>query len=184
MARDKKKEQQTDTYLLEKIQPQGGITFMDAKYISTGGGYEACLHIFEYPKTLDDYWLANICNIPTTAVFIDIATDDVISYLDIKLREEFKNFAIVRSQVIIVEVTANNVNKATAINSILDEWKLDKNEIIAFGDSNNDLEMLDYVGVGVAMGNASDNVKNQSDYVTLDNDSDGIYYALKHFGII
>ena len=44
--------------------------------------------------------------------------------------------------------------------------------------------MLDYVGVGVAMGNASDNVKNQSDYVTLDNDSDGIYYALKHFGII
>ena len=85
---------------------------------------------------------------------------------------------------IIVEVTANNVNKATAINSILDEWKLDKNEIIAFGDSNNDLEMLDYVGVGVAMGNASDNVKNQSDYVTLDNDSDGIYYALKHFGII
>lgn len=113
-----------------------------------------------------------------------IATDDVISYLDIKLREEFKNFAIVRSQVIIVEVTANNVNKATAINSILDEWKLDKNEIIAFGDSNNDLEMLDYVGVGVAMGNASDNVKNQSDYVTLGNDSDGIYYALKHFGII
>ena len=85
---------------------------------------------------------------------------------------------------IIVEVTANNVNKATAINSILDEWKLDKNEIIAFGDSNNDLEMLDYVGVGVAMGNASDNVKTQSDYVTLDNDSDGIYYALKHFGII
>ena len=47
MARDKKKEQQTDTYLLEKIQPQGGITFMDAKYISTGGGYEACLHIFD-----------------------------------------------------------------------------------------------------------------------------------------
>ena len=47
MARDKKKEQPVDTYLLEKIQPQGGITFMDAKYISTGGGYEACLHIFE-----------------------------------------------------------------------------------------------------------------------------------------
>ena len=67
------------------------------------------------------------------------------------------------------------VNKATAINSILDEWKLDKNEIIAFGDSNNDLEMLDYVGVGVAMGNASDNVKNQSDYVTLDNDSSNMW---------
>ena len=79
MARDKEKERKVDTYLLEKIQPQGGITFMDAKYISTGGGYEACLHIFEYPKTLDDYWLANICNIPNTAVFVDIATDDVIT---------------------------------------------------------------------------------------------------------
>lgn len=77
MARDTKKGQY-DPYLLGQIQPQGGITFMDAKYVSSGGGYEGCLHIFEYPKSLDDYWLANVCNINNTVAFIDISTDDII----------------------------------------------------------------------------------------------------------
>lgn len=78
MARDKK-ERKFEHFLLERIQPQGGITFMDAKYISAGAGYEACLHIFEYPKSLDDYWLAHVCNINHTAAFVDIATDDIIT---------------------------------------------------------------------------------------------------------
>lgn len=78
MARDTKK-RQYDPYLLSQIQPQGGITFMDAKYISSGGGYEACLHIFEYPKALDDYWMANICNINNTITFLDISTDDAVT---------------------------------------------------------------------------------------------------------
>lgn len=78
MARDTKK-RQYDPYLLGQIQPQGGITFMDAKYISLGGGYEACLHIYEYPKALDDYWLANVCNISNTVTLFDVSTDDVIS---------------------------------------------------------------------------------------------------------
>lgn len=77
MARDKKR--QYDPYLLGQIQPQGGITFQDAKYISAGGGYEACLHIFEYPNALDDYWLANICNMNHTVTLLDISTDDVIT---------------------------------------------------------------------------------------------------------
>ena len=64
-------------YLIEQIQPQGGITFADPKYIVEGGGYEACLHVYEYPKTLDDYWLARICNINNTVAVIDVSTDDV-----------------------------------------------------------------------------------------------------------
>lgn len=70
-----------DTYefnLLEQIQPQGGITFLDPKYILTGGGYEVCLHIYEYPKKLDDYWLARLCNINGTVCLVDISTDDII----------------------------------------------------------------------------------------------------------
>lgn len=74
-----KKEKEYDSYLLEKIQPQGGISFSDPKYISTGGGYEACLHIYEYPKTLDDYWLARLCNMNQTVAIVDISTDDMIT---------------------------------------------------------------------------------------------------------
>ena len=47
-----KKTKGYDPDLLERIQPQGGISFLDPKYISSGSGYEACLHIYEYPKKI------------------------------------------------------------------------------------------------------------------------------------
>lgn len=65
------------TFFLEQIQPQGGITFQDVKYIKTGSGYEACIHVYEFPKAMDDYWLAKVCNINNTVVTVDISTDDV-----------------------------------------------------------------------------------------------------------
>ena len=47
-----------DPYLYEKIQPQGGICFRDPKFVMTGTGYEACLHIYEFPRQLNDYWMS------------------------------------------------------------------------------------------------------------------------------
>ena len=55
---------------------------------------------------------------------------------------------------------------------------------MAFGDGENDIRMLRYVGTGVAMGNAKEVVKMISDYVTADIDDDGIEKALKHFELI
>ena len=56
-------------------------------------------------------------------------------------------------------------------------------QMIAFGDAQNDSTMLKFVGTGVAMGNASDEVKALADEVTLTNEEDGIAVALaKHFG--
>lgn len=57
-------------------------------------------------------------------------------------------------------------------------------ETMAFGDGGNDIEMLKHVKVGVAMGNANPEVKAIADYVTDDVDSDGIWNALKHFGVL
>ena len=61
---------------------------------------------------------------------------------------------------------------------------IDREETMAFGDGENDMEMLRYVGIGVAMGNASDAVKAAADYVTDTVDDDGIEKALRHFGLI
>ena len=61
---------------------------------------------------------------------------------------------------------------------------ISKAECIAFGDGHNDAEMVKFVGLGIAMGNALEKVKVASDYVTSDIDDDGIYNALKHFNII
>ena len=59
-----------------------------------------------------------------------------------------------------------------------------REEIIAFGDAENDLDMIQYAGIGVAMGNAKEAVKEVADYVTDDIDDDGIEKALKHLGLI
>ena len=63
-------------------------------------------------------------------------------------------------------------------------YGLTKEEIIAFGDGENDLEMLAFAGVGVAMGNADEEVKEVADYVTTEIDDDGIWNACKHFKLI
>lgn len=55
----------------------------------------------------------------------------------------------------------------------------DRKDIIAFGDETNDLQMLDYAGVGVAMGNAAESVKNVANVVTASNQDDGIAVYLE-----
>lgn len=77
MLRNRSKRKNPDYYLMEKIQPRGGITFSDPKYISTGTGYETCIHIYDFPNELNDNWMAKICNIPGTVVTVDISTDNV-----------------------------------------------------------------------------------------------------------
>ena len=55
---------------------------------------------------------------------------------------------------------------------------------MAFGDGGNDIPMLRHAGIGVAMGNAQDDVKASADYVTASVDEDGIRKALQHFAVI
>jgi len=55
---------------------------------------------------------------------------------------------------------------------------------MAFGDGGNDISMLRHAGIGIAMGNAKDDVKAVADYVTDNVDEDGIMKALRHFNVI
>ena len=80
-------------------------------------------------------------------------------------------------------VNADN-SKATGIDNILHHYGIDRNECIGFGDGGNDIEMLDFCGIGVAMGNADDNVKAHADYVTTSVDDEGIANALRQLHII
>lgn len=76
------------------------------------------------------------------------------------------------------------VNKQTGLARLLEKIGIPPGECIAFGNNRNDLEMLRFVGIGVAMGNGEDELKAHSDYVTEATDADGIYLALKHFHLI
>ncbi len=82
------------------------------------------------------------------------------------------------------DFTQKKVNKASAIAVLLDKLNLDRQDTYAFGDSYNDLEMLQYCQTGIAMGNAANAVKAVADYVTTDVSDDGILNAFKQFGLI
>ena len=83
-----------------------------------------------------------------------------------------------------VDVYPQNGGKVAGIEAFLSNNDLTIDDAFAFGDAENDTEMLEYVGTGIAMGNAMDEVKAIADYVTTDDCDNGIANALKHFGLI
>lgn len=82
------------------------------------------------------------------------------------------------------EITRIDVNKAAGIRRMLELIDGDMAHTYGFGDSANDVEMLRECAVGIAMGNASDDVKAYADYVTDTVENDGIYNAMEHYGLI
>ncbi|OUO70077.1 Cof-type HAD-IIB family hydrolase [Thomasclavelia spiroformis] len=75
-------------------------------------------------------------------------------------------------------------NKATAIKQVIDYLGIDKKDTIAFGDSMNDYEMINFVECGIAMGNACKELKEAASRVCKSVDEDGIYYEFIELGLI
>ncbi len=82
------------------------------------------------------------------------------------------------------DVVPKGSNKGIGIDKMLESFGITAEETMAFGDGGNDVEMLKHVGIGIAMGNAEEEVKAVADYVTDSVDEDGILKALIHFGVI
>ena len=82
------------------------------------------------------------------------------------------------------DITAQGADKGKGILAIAAHEGLDPRYTIAFGDGGNDTSMILQAGIGIAMGNAIDDLKRQADYVTSSVDEDGILGALRHYGIV
>lgn len=82
------------------------------------------------------------------------------------------------------DVIPENGGKQEGIKAILKYYDLKSEEVMAFGDGHNDIEMLSLVGIGICMENGHDDVKLISDFVTRSVFNDGIVYALEHFNMI
>lgn len=80
-----------------------------------------------------------------------------------------------------VEYTAKGIDKAKALETVLNHLGCQKEEVVAFGDGHNDASMLKYVGLGIAMENAVQALKDIAHFVTFSNEEDGIAYALEKF---
>lgn len=81
----------------------------------------------------------------------------------------------------VIEIIKTGINKAVGIKKVADYYEIPSDRIIAFGDEENDLEMIDYAKFGVAMGNAIEKIKSVANDVTETNEKDGIAKYLERF---
>lgn len=79
------------------------------------------------------------------------------------------------------EITNENVNKWTAINFLINRLGIDKKDVVAIGDNFNDREMIENAGLGIVMGNSNPFMKICGDIIVADNNSDGVYQAIKKY---
>lgn len=90
-----------------------------------------------------------------------------------------ESLTVVQTAAFYLEVIPKVINKGQGIRDICSVLRMDTTEVISFGDAENDIPMLRAAGMGVAMGNAAEPVKQAADMVTLSNNEDGIAAALE-----
>lgn len=98
------------------------------------------------------------------------------------LKDKFHKFlSIYRSDPFFLEVMPQNIDKANSLQKLLSSIGLTADQMICCGDGFNDLTMIEYAGLGVAMANAQDIIKEHADFITKSNDEDGVFYVINQF---
>ena len=108
-----------------------------------------------------------------------LGDEEQLNEFETFIPQEWRNeFYVVRSQKYLIEVLTKGVNKAFGLEKLAKELNIQSSEIAAIGDAANDIEMLKYAGLAIAMGNASEEVKAVSDIVTDTNENNGVIKAI------
>ena len=96
-------------------------------------------------------------------------------------KKYYEKYTIVRSTPSFLEFLNPQANKGSGISLLANELGITKDEIICVGDAGNDKHMIEYAGLGVAMGNATEEIKELADYITLSNNEDGVAHVINKF---
>ena len=144
-------------------------------------------NVMQYESRGNNYIL---CEKRDLAAFVDFEINKILTFGDPdylqahykEMMEPFKDrLNCMFTSDFYFEFTAKGVDKAKALDSVLIPMGYKKEEMMAFGDAQNDKSMVEYVGLGVAMGNASDELKAVANEITDTNNNDGIAKAImKH----
>lgn len=138
------------------------INFMNIKYVE------------DFPKYVD--FDVNKCLLQ--------GNPEYILELERILSQKYKDrLGIFKSEPFFLEIVPNGIDKASSIDRLLKTIGFSTDECIACGDGFNDISMIKYAGLGVAMDNASDTVKKVADFITLSNDRDGIAHVLEKIAV-
>lgn len=107
---------------------------------------------------------------------------EILKSLERKLQRTLSDrFSVVRSKPYFLEFTEKGVTKGTSLDFLIKQLDIKREEVIAVGDSYNDQAMIEFAGLGVAMGNAPEDIKEIADFVTLSNMEDGVAHVVEQF---
>lgn len=160
-----------------------GISYFTEQFAMNGIGFDnkrvmealkETLNLTQYPESISTLTDEVYC--------ICLYADDSEAK---KFKVRFPKHRFVRFHSYVSNVLEETeVSKSAAIKKVLEYLNIHKSEAIAFGDGGNDIDMLEYVGLGIAMGNGEERLKQKADFVTRKASEGGISYALKKLGII
>ena len=104
--------------------------------------------------------------------------DQAVSQIPDEIRSRY---TIMKSAPYSLEILDKRVNKGEGVKVLAEKLGIARENVMTLGDQENDIAMLEYAGLGVAMGNAIDSVKAISQFVTKSNREDGVAYAVEKF---
>ncbi|AJH00143.1 HAD family hydrolase [Clostridium beijerinckii] len=148
---------------------------------------DTILNIIQYESRGGKF---KLCEKDDLAAFADYPLNKILTagdpeYLQVHYKEMMEPFKDTLSCMFTApfyfEFTAEGIDKAKALDTVLIPMGYKKEEMIAFGDGHNDASMVKYAGIGVAMANAVDDLKAIADEITLSNEEDGIAYTLSKY---
>lgn len=146
--------------------------------------------MIEFESRLNNLGIRIVDNVADNVDFSPVkiliaAPNDYLAPVTEQIKEPFRNeLSFVQSTPYYLEATVKGINKASSLQAVCDLLDIRQEEVMAFGDEENDIKMIQFAGLGVAMGNACDKLKKAADEVTLSNNEDGIAHTLeKYFDI-
>ncbi|MFC3041527.1 Cof-type HAD-IIB family hydrolase [Virgibacillus xinjiangensis] len=158
-----------ETEKIEKMWEIGESLQLDMWMISTERVFRA-----ERPENFYDYeWLKFGCN-----SFDEATLDKMVKELSFMDGLEMTNSLPTN-----IEVNPQGVSKAKALQFVCSEIGIEMENVLAVGDSLNDMKMIQEAGVGVAMGNAQEAIKKAADFITDTNELDGVAKAIEKFAL-
>lgn len=132
-------------------------------------------------KVIEAESFIDAVQVPVVKVLM-VGDPDQLVLVENKLKAKLAGqLNVMRSKPFFLEFTEDGVNKGTSLHHLIQQLGIEQSEVIAMGDGYNDVAMLEFAGLGVAMGNAPDAIKEIADYVTDTNMNDGVAQVVESF---
>ncbi len=174
-----------DLKILYKLSKEFNV---DIHFLTIDGCYTPKFNVYSEIET-------HLNNIPLNIVDFDNISDDlkiikimfvgseekiteVIKLIPKELQEKYN---VVRTASIYLEFLNKATSKGYGVEKLCNTLNIDKKDVICAGDAENDMHMIEYAGLGVAMGNAYPQVKKVADYITKTNEENGVAHVIKKF---